>query len=115
MLGGAPPSRFPADYVHVADVQANGLRQAVQITTDTGSIFDGSLIPWEKSEGVRSMGHINRDTDAGDVIVDPQGRAYRVGDGHFEEIADHRSKFDRELDAYAARGSDKPPDKRRDR
>jgi hypothetical protein len=29
---------------------------------------------------------IARDTEAGDVIVDPQGRAYRVENGHFREV-----------------------------
>ncbi len=89
MLGGWPPSRFPEDYIHVANVQANGLRETVQMTTDKGSFLEGNEIPWERKRGVESLGHPRfkqRDTDRGDVIVDPQGRAYRVEKDSFSEI-----------------------------
>src|SRR5262249_32937538 len=71
---------FPADYVHVANVQANSLRQAVEITTDTGGIIDDprQWQPWEKNEGVEALVTAPRDTVPGDVIVDPQGQPYRV-------------------------------------
>ena len=89
MLGGWPPSRFPEDYVHVANVQANGLREAVGLTTDKGNILEGNAIPWEKNPGVEALPTIlqHRDSDKGDVIVDPQGKAYRVEHQGFSEIS----------------------------
>ena len=94
MLGGWPPSRFPEDYVHVANVQANGLREAVEMTTGTGSILEGNAIPWERNPGVQSLASIltHRDSDKGDVIVDPQGRAYRVEHQGFSEISVAKEK-----------------------
>jgi len=89
MLAGWPPSRFPEHYVHVANVQANGLREAVEMTTGTGSILEGNAIPWERNPGVQSLASIlaHRNTDQGDVIVDPQGRAYGVEQNCFIEVS----------------------------
>ena len=41
MLGGWPPSHFPQDYVHAADVQADSLLEAVQLTTAKGHVLKG--------------------------------------------------------------------------
>jgi len=89
MLAGWPPSRFPEDYVQVANVQANGLREAVEMTTGTGSILEGNAISWERNPGVQSLASIlaHRNTNDGDVIVDPQGKAYRVEQTCFHEIS----------------------------
>lgn len=86
LLGGWPPSRFPEDYVHVANVQANGLRQAVELTTDKGNYSERNVIHWENNRGVESFLRLNRDTDEGDVIVDPQGNVYRVEQNGFSKI-----------------------------
>jgi hypothetical protein len=91
MLGGWPPSRFPEDYVHVANVRANGLREAVELTTDQGSIFtelrgEGQYHPWTENKQVQPLVISTRDTDQGDVVVDPHGQAYRVKEGQFEEL-----------------------------
>jgi hypothetical protein len=60
MLGGWPPSRFPEHYVHVANVQANGLREAVELTTGRGShlaslMGEGQYHAWEDNRGVESL------------------------------------------------------------
>jgi hypothetical protein len=107
MLGGWPPSRFPEDYVHVANVQANGLREVVALTTDKGSILEGTEIPWERNRGIENLGHPRikqRDTDRGDVIVDPQGNAYRVEQNGFSEIVggNQRQSYDQLLAEKAA-------------
>jgi hypothetical protein len=107
MLGGWPPSRFPQDYVHVANVQANGLRETVELTTDNGSIFHGNEKPWEHNRGVECLGHPRikqRDTDRGDVIIDPQGHAYRVEQNGFSEIlrSNERGSYSRVLAENAA-------------
>ncbi len=96
MLGGWPPSRFPEDYVHVANVQANGLREVVGLTTDKGNVLDGNAVPWERNPGVESLPsilqHLHRDTDKGDVIIDPQGKAYKVEQNGFVEVAVGKGK-----------------------
>ena len=97
MLGGWPPSRFPEEYVHVANVQAEGLDQAVALTTDTGDFLagDGQLPwqPWSSKEGVQALVKrpFARDTDIGDVIVDPQGQAHRVEGKGFSAIGATRA------------------------
>jgi hypothetical protein len=101
VLGGYPPSRFPDDYVHVASVKADGLRHAVELTTDKGSIPEGNLIPWETNPGVQSFSRMNRNTDTGDVIVTPSGKPYRLEGNVFKEV----DTYDRLLAEYASRGS----------
>jgi hypothetical protein len=91
LLGGWPPSRFPEDYVHVANVRANGLREAVDLTTDRGSLLDelaanGQFQPWSDNKQVQSLVISTRDTDQGDVVVDPHGQAYRVKQVGFEAL-----------------------------
>src|SRR5262249_34865037 len=91
MLGGWPPSRFPEDYVHVANVRANGLREAVELTTDRGSLLtelagEGKYQPWSENKQVQPLVISTRDTDQGDVVVDSHGQAYRVNQGRFEEL-----------------------------
>ena len=91
MLGGWSPSRFPEDYVHVANVQANGLREAVELTTDRGNLLahlagDGEYQPWSENKGVQPLVVSSRDTDQGDVVVDPQGQAYRIKQAGFEVV-----------------------------
>ena len=58
------------------------------MTTDRGSILDGpgQWQPWERNPGVEVLVRVPRQTTAGDVIVDPQGNAYRVGREGFQEI-----------------------------
>jgi hypothetical protein len=67
-------------YTHVADVEARDLQHAAELTVHTDR--DWWLNPEVKVAVVGS-----RDTAAGDVIVDPQGRAYRFeGYRSFREV-----------------------------
>jgi hypothetical protein len=83
---------FPEGYVHVANVQAESLAEAVELTVDTGSFLrpdgDPPHKPWGRNEGVEVLVKppYSRDTDVGDVIVDPQGLAYRVERHGFSEV-----------------------------
>ncbi len=88
MHTGAPPPRFPDDYVPVAHVQANSLRQAVALTVDQENVLHGTVTPWDRNPGVTALPSIlwHRSTDQGDVVVDPQGKAYRVEANGFLEI-----------------------------
>lgn len=89
LLGGWPPPPFPEAYIHAANVQANGLREVFCLTTDMGSFLQGNQIAWEDNPGVENLGHPRikqRDTSIGDVIVDPQGKAYRLERECFREI-----------------------------
>ena len=48
-------------------------------TTGTGHVLKGDHRPWDRNSDVRSYTprpFVPRDTDAGDVIVDPQGKAH---------------------------------------
>ncbi len=90
MLGSTPPSSFPQDYFHAADVEAGSLREAVGLTTGKGSVLTGDEVPWEGNPGVQShtpKPFVPRNTDAGDVIVDPEGKAHRYDGQGFSEIA----------------------------
>jgi hypothetical protein len=84
---------FPAGYIHAADVEADSLGQAVALTGGAAYVPgpDGGLSwePWESNPGVRSWALLSqtRDTAAGDVIVDPQGRAHRYDGLGFRAIA----------------------------
>jgi hypothetical protein len=67
-------------YTHVADVEARNLQHAAGLTVHTDR--DWWLKPEVKASVVGS-----RDTAADDVIVDPQGRAYRYeGYQSFREV-----------------------------
>jgi hypothetical protein len=97
MFGG-PSSRFPEDYMHVANVPAASLEEAVALTTDTGHLLKPEVNPlwqpWDRNDGVQALLlplHA-RDTDAGDVIVNPQGQAYRVERQGFTEIGAGRQR-----------------------
>jgi hypothetical protein len=68
-------------YTHVADVEARHLQQAAEATVRT---IDRD---WWLNPEVRAAVVGSRDTAAGDVIVDPQGRAYRFeGYQSFREV-----------------------------
>jgi hypothetical protein len=68
-------------YTHVADVEARDLQRAAEVTVRTID-RDWWLNPEVKAAIVGS-----RDTTAGDVIVGPQGRAYRYeGYQSFREV-----------------------------
>ena len=68
-------------YTHVADVEARDLQHAAEVTVRTID-RDWWINPEVKARVVGS-----RDTAAGDVIVDPQGRAYRFeGYRSFREV-----------------------------
>ena len=89
MLGGWPPSQFPQDYFHAADVQADSVLEAVQLTTGNGHVLKGDHQRWDDHQGVRShtpKTFVPRDTDKGDVIVDPQGKAHRYDGPGFREV-----------------------------
>ncbi len=94
MLGDWPPTPFPEGYVHVSNVQANGLREAVELTTSSGSLLahlagEGQYHAWQDNRDIENLCNpkiAQRDTDKGDVIVDPQGKAYRVEQNGFSEI-----------------------------
>lgn len=85
-LFGGPPASFPDDYVHVADVPASSLDDAVRLTTHRGKILDGNSEPWNRNPDVLSHVFAPRGTDGGDVIVDPDGHAYRVERDGFAAI-----------------------------
>jgi hypothetical protein len=67
-------------YAHVASVEARDLQHAVELTVH------GDRAWWENPE-VKASVTGSRSTAADDVIVDPQGRAYRF-EGHrsFREV-----------------------------
>jgi hypothetical protein len=69
---------FPVDFIHVANVLAASSEEAVKLTTDTGDIFEGTLQSWKRNPGVLAHVFAPRDSDAGDVVVDPAGQPYRV-------------------------------------
>jgi len=96
--GEVPFPPFPEGYGHFANVRANGLQEVVTLTTDMPSIFRDDFHQWEIDSGVQTLlpGVVARDIEAGDVIVDPQGRAHRVENGHFREVGtiDDRTEID---------------------
>jgi len=77
MFGG-PPAAFPDDYVHVADVPAASLEDAVRLTTHKGNFVDGDTESWQRNPDLLAHVFAPRSTDCGDVIVDVEGLAYRV-------------------------------------
>jgi hypothetical protein len=83
-----PAESFPGDYVHIADVQANSLREVVELTNAKGDFFidPSGYQDWTINPEVRLVGVPDTDTTIGDIIVDPDGQAYRVEDGHFKEV-----------------------------
>ncbi len=100
--------RFPEGFSHVANVQANGLRETVEKATDQGGLlFDARpWLAWERKEGVEALVFGPRDTVPGDVIVDPGGRPFRVEHEGFKEIG-----LNAELRAdYAARAAENRPE-----
>ncbi len=99
-LGGWPPSQFPDDYFHAANVQADGLREVVEKTTHIGHLLrsDPPFQPWDTKDGVESFTpkpFSPRETDAGDVIVSPSGQPYRYEGNTFKEI-----KAEERTDSY---------------
>ena len=87
MTGEIP--RFPDDYVHVANVRADSPEEAVKLTVDEGGTPDDPRpwSPWERNDGVEALVRRPRDTGPGDVVVDPQGRAYWATESGFEHVA----------------------------
>jgi hypothetical protein len=83
---------FPQGFLHVADVEADSLGQAVALTGGAGYLPgpDGGLSwePWETNPGVRAWALLSqtRDTERGDVIVDPRGNAHRYDGRGFRAI-----------------------------
>src|SRR5262249_37490313 len=60
-----------------------------ELTTGKGDVLSGDHQPWDGNRGVRSYTpepFVPRDTDAGDVIVDPRGQAHRYDGRDFREI-----------------------------
>ncbi len=75
------PYGFPHLFTHVANVQANGLKEVVELTKgDTGGLFDDSQpwIRWQEKSGVSLVAMSNREIHTGDVIVDPRSDAYQL-------------------------------------
>jgi hypothetical protein len=83
--GSAEP-RFPDDYVHVANVEAESLGEAVRLTTDAGNTRSREAATWEKNEGVHALVTTPRETAAGDVVVDPHWKVHRFDGEGFVEI-----------------------------
>ena len=80
-LGHAPAPQFPDQYVFVAEIKAETLTEARDLAHDTGNILSGEgYEPWNTKEGVEQMSSAtsSRDTDIGDVIVDPDNLPHRV-------------------------------------
>jgi hypothetical protein len=106
ILGGEPPLRFPEDYFHAADVKAGSLQEAVELTTSKGHVLKGDHQPWDGYRDVRSYTpkpFVPRDTDAGDVIVDPEGTAYRYdgrGFGKLDVAVESPSSFRESADGW---------------
>ena len=104
---------FPQGFIHVADVQAGSLGQAVARTTDAGNILagDGSWQPWEHKEGVQAlvMRPYSRDTDAGDVIVDPRGRPHRYDGRGFRVVERAVQSLPSPGELAEDRGGPEPP------
>lgn len=74
-------AQFPRDYAHVANARANSLEETVHISSNVNHDLMAPrpyLDDWTD---------LHRDTNTGDVIVDPSGRPYRVAYDHFKEIA----------------------------
>lgn len=72
-------------------LQDLGLREAVELATDRGNLLahlagDGEYQPWSENKGVQPLVVSSRDTDQGDVVVDPQGQAYRIKQAGFEVV-----------------------------
>ena len=74
------PHGFPNNFTHVADVQANGLKEVIELTRDTGGLFDDSQswLRWQEKDGVTMVAGSNREMMTGDVIVDPSGDGYQL-------------------------------------
>jgi hypothetical protein len=85
-LTGGPAPVFPDDYVHVANVQAGSLEEAQRLTTHDGGLLDGTNKSWLKNPEAEALAFAPRSTDAGDVIVDPKGVAYRCERSGFHRI-----------------------------
>ena len=68
---------FPQGFIHVADVEAASLHQAVSLTTSDTDPDGWKPKLWIENEGVQPRVRLSllRDTDTGDVIVDPRGGA----------------------------------------
>lgn len=92
-------SPFPTGFTHVANVKANGLREAVELTTNTG----GELLSqrWADNTGVEVLVEVPRSTGAGDVIVEADGKAYMVLTGAFREVV---SAYEQSLQEVVRRG-----------
>jgi hypothetical protein len=76
----------------VAEVLAQGLEQAVELTRHVGN-------PWQENPGVEGIDGA-RSTGIGDFFVDPKGQAHCVGSMGFSVV---RSGFEREVDEFAWR------------
>ena len=79
---------FPQGFIHVADVEAASLHQAVSLTTSDTDTDGWKPKLWIENGGVQPRVRLSllRDTDTGDVIVDPRGRAHRYDGQGFGEI-----------------------------
>jgi hypothetical protein len=70
-------SAFPADYRHTINVSANSLKATYE-STRFGA--------WWEDHEVDVVGNGARSTRVGDVVVDPEGKAYRIHDNGFKAI-----------------------------
>jgi len=86
---GGNAGQFPQDFTHVANVQANGLLEAVNLTREEQ--FSGN---WLASEDVELVGVPDSGTERGDVIIDPSGRPFLVEERWFKE-------FEKDAQQYA--------------
>jgi hypothetical protein len=87
-----PEQLFPHDYRQVATVEADTLELVFSLTNHTDN-------DWRENAEVEWMGGYGRSTSDGDVIVAPDGNAYRIEAVGFVQVrvATERDRVERDL------------------
>jgi hypothetical protein len=94
-MGLEPERVFPDDFMHVANVEAESLEEVWELVSDKGNMVDGAdkWECWEENAAVEVLVMPWRSTSAGDVIVTPDGEAYRVQTGGFDYEEASQGKY----------------------